>query len=95
MIHRTAILASASVLLAGVFARLCVLAGRAWAGQKRRMHLLEMELRMDALETFRREVFRLKHYRVLRPKAAGRNTGLFPSIKMSSLRYIKGRQNED
>ena len=95
MIHRTAILTSASLLLACVFARLCVLASRARAGQKRRMHLLEMELRLDALETFRREVFRLKHYRVLRPKPASRNIGLFPSTKVSSLRYIKGRQNED
>jgi hypothetical protein len=95
VIHRTAILTSGSVLLGGVFARLCVLAGRARAIQKRRMHLLEMELRMDALETFRREVFRLKHYRVLRPKVPSRNIGLFPSIKVNSLRYIKGRQNED
>jgi hypothetical protein len=95
VIHRTAILTSASVLLGGVFARLCILAHRARASQKRRMQVLEMELRMDALETFRREVFRLKHYRVLRPKASSRNIGLFSSIKVSSLRYMKGRQNED
>jgi hypothetical protein len=55
-----------------------------------------MELRLaDASEAFHREVFRLKHYRVVRPYAVRRNTGLIPSTNMSSLRYIKGRQNED
>ena len=95
MISRTSILMSATVLLAGIFARLWVLVRRARASQKRRLHLLEIELRMDALETFRREVFRLKHYRVLRSNARRRKTELIPSTKVSSLRYIKGRQNED
>jgi hypothetical protein len=73
------------------------LAHRARADRKRHLHRLEMELRLtDALETFHREVFRLKHYRVLRPKAPEpAATGLIPSTKVSSLRYIKGRENED
>ena len=79
------------------------LAGLAWgvarrarAGRKRRLRLLEMELRLAAAsEAFHEEVFRLKHYRVLRPNAARRNAGLIPSTKVSSLRYVKGRQNED
>jgi len=95
VIHRTVILVAGSFLLACVLARLYILARRARAGQKRRMQVLDMELRMDALETFRREVFRLKHYRVLRSKVPSRNIGLFSSIKVNSLRYIKGRQNED
>ena len=75
-----------------------LLAGVCWrfaslklAGRRRRLNLLAMELRLaDSLERFHQEVFKLKHYRVLRP-----NAGLFPSTKMSSLRYIKGRQYED
>ena len=71
------------------------LARRAQAGRKRRLRLLEMELRLtDASEVFRKEVLRLKHLRVLRP-GIGRNTGSIPSTKVSSLRYMKGRQNED
>jgi hypothetical protein len=71
-------------------------ARRAQAGRKRRLRLLEMELRLAAASVaFRQEVFRLKHYRVLRPNAFPRKAGLFPSTKVSSLRYIKGRQNED
>jgi hypothetical protein len=81
-------------LLAGVSWRI---ARRARADRKKHLHLLEMELRLtDALETFHREVFRLKHYRVLRPKVPEPAVmGLIPSTKVSSLRYIKGRQNED
>ena len=72
------------------------LTSRVRAGRKRRLRLLEMELRLaDASEAFHQEVFRLKHYRVLRPNALRRNAGLIPSTKVSSLRYIKGRQNED
>ena len=74
------------------------LAGVCWkfaslklAVRRRRLNLLAMELRLaDSLERFDQEVFKLKHYRVLRP-----NAGLFPSTNMSSLRYIKGRQYED
>jgi hypothetical protein len=69
---------------------------RAMAGRKRRLRQLEMELRLaDASEAFRQEVFRLRHYRVVRPNALKRHAGFIPSTKVSSLRYIKGRQNED
>ncbi len=61
-----------------------------------RLRLLETELRLAAAsEAFHEEVFRLKHYRVLRPNASRRNAGFIPSTKVSSLRYIKGRENED
>lgn len=85
------------LLLVSVLAGLCWrLASRARAGRKRRLRLLEMELRLAAAsEAFHEEVFRLKHYRVLRPNASRRNAGFIPSTKVSSLRYIKGRQNED
>jgi hypothetical protein len=96
MMGRLSIIWLASVaasLLAGLAWRL---ARRARAGRKRRLNQLEMELRLaNASEAFHQGVFRLKHYRVLRSTAAGRNAGLFPSTKVSSLRYIKGRQNED
>ena len=84
----------AIVLVVSLLAGLCwKLAQRARASRKRRVHLLEMELRLaDAWETFHQEVFRLKHYRVLRPSTSVRNAGLIPSTKVSSLRYIKGRQ---
>jgi hypothetical protein len=69
---------------------------RARTNRKRRRHRLEIELRLaDAFEAFHQEVFRLKHYQVLRPNASRRNAGLIPSTNVSSLRYIKGRQNED
>ena len=69
---------------------------RARAGRKRRLRMLEKELRLVAAsEAFHQEVLRLKHYRVLRPNAIRRNAGLIPSTNVSSLRYIKGRQNED
>ena len=81
-----------------IFLAACLLAGVCWrfaslklAGRRRRLHLLAIEVRLsDSLERFHQEVFKLKHYRVLRP-----NAGLFPSTNMSSLRYIKGRQYED
>jgi hypothetical protein len=84
--------------LAGMVAGFCWnLARRAHADRKRQLHRLELELRLtDALETFHREVFRLKHYPVLRPKVPETAAaGLIPSTKVSSLRYIKGRQHED
>ena len=92
MIDRIAIL-----LLVSVLASVCwSLARRARAGRKRRTRLLEMELRLAAAsEAFHEEVFRLKHYRVLRPTASRRKAGFIPSTNVSSLRYIKGRQNED
>ncbi len=72
------------------------IARRARADRKRRVRQLEMELRLaDALERFQKEVFRLKHYTVLRQDALRRNAGLIPSTNVHSLRYIKGRQNED
>jgi len=96
VISRIAILPLISVsasVLAGLAWRI---ARRARAGRKRRLRLLEMELRLaDASEAFHQEVLRLKHYRVLRPNAIRRNAGLIPSTNVSSLRYIKGRQNED
>ena len=72
-------------------------ARRARASRKRRLRQLEMELRLaDASEAFHREVFRLRHTRqVLRPNVPKRNAGLISSTKVSSLRYIKGRQNDD
>jgi hypothetical protein len=84
-------------LLISVLASICwSLARRARAGRKRRLRVLEKELRLAAAsEAFHQEVLRLKHYRVLRPNAIRRNAGLIPSTNMSSLRYIKGRQNED
>jgi hypothetical protein len=87
----------AILLLVSGLAGLCWrFASRARAGRKRRLRLLEMELRLAAAsEAFHEEVFRLKHYRVLRPHASRRNAGFIPSTKVSSLRYIKGRQNED
>ena len=87
----------ATLLLICVLASVCwSLARRARAGRKRRLRLLEMELRLaDASEAFHQEVLRLKHYRVLRPNAIRRNAKLIPSTNVSSLRYIKGRQNED
>ncbi|MCU1336591.1 MAG: hypothetical protein JWO19_2172 [Bryobacterales bacterium] len=92
MISRIAILPFASVI-AGFCWRV---AHRAHADWKRRMRLLEMELRLaDAFESFYQEVFRLKQYRVLRPNASGRNAAFIPSTNVSSLRYIKGRENED
>ena len=92
MIGRITLLLLISVLASLIwrFAR------RARAGRKRRLRRLEMELRLaDASEAFHQEVFRLEHYRVLRPNASRRNAGFIPSTKVSSLRYIKGRQNED
>ena len=96
MISRSVILlltGGLACLLASFFWRL---ARRARADRKRRMHRLEMELRLrDALEVFHQEVFRLKHYGALRPNASGRNAEFISSRNVSSLRYIKGRQNED
>jgi hypothetical protein len=96
VISRIAILSLAS-LLGSALAGLCwSLARRARANRRRRLHQVETELRLtDAFKTFDQEVFRLKHYQVLRPNASKRNAGLIPSTKVSSLRYIKGRQNED
>jgi hypothetical protein len=96
VISRIAILLLACIL-ASMLVGLCWrVARRAQAGRKRRVRLLEMELRLAAAsEAFHEEVFRLKHYRVLRPNALRRHAGLIPSTKVSSLRYIKGRQNED
>jgi hypothetical protein len=75
-------------LLAGVCGRFASLK---LAGRRRRMNLLAIEIRLaDSLERFHQEVFKLKHYRVLRP-----NARLFRSTNMSSLRYVKGRQYED
>ena len=72
------------------------LAQRAKADRKRRVRRLEVELRLaNALEGFQKEVFRLKHYSVLRQDALRRNAGLFPSTNVHSLRYIKGREDED
>ena len=73
-----------------------LLARRARADRKRRLRRLEMELRLsDALENFQKEVFRLKHYPVLRQDAVRRNAGFILSTNLKPLRYIKGRQNED
>ena len=72
------------------------LSRRARALRKRRLRLLEMKLRLaNAQGALHQEVSRLRHYRVLRPNALRQNAGLIPSTKLSSLRYIKGRQNED
>ena len=96
MTSRIAILLLASVSASLLAALAWGIARRARAGRKKRLHLLEMELRLAAAsEVFHEEVFRLKHYRVLRPHASRRNAGFIPSTKVSSLRYIKGRQNED
>ena len=80
------------------FVLACLLAGVCWrfaslklAGRRRLLNLLAIEVGLaDSLESFHQEVFKLKHYRVLRP-----NAGFFSSTNMSSLRYIKGRQYED
>jgi hypothetical protein len=90
----------AILLLAGVLASVLVglwkVARRAQTGRKRRLRLLEMELRLAAAsEVFHQEVLRLRHYRVLRSNVVRRNSGLILSTNVSSLRYIKGRQNED
>jgi hypothetical protein len=87
------ILPLAGVMLAGI----CwPFASRALAGRRRRLNLLAIELRLtDALEMFDQEVFKLKHYRVLRPGSSGANPGLIPSTNTSSLRYMRGRQNDD
>ena len=96
MISRIAILLATSVVASVLVGLVWIVARRARAGRKRRLRLLEMELRLEAAsEAFHEEVFRLKHYRVLRPNASRRNAGLIPSTKASSLRYIKGRENED
>jgi len=72
------------------------LARRARADRQRKVRRLAIELRLaEALESFHKEVFRLKHYTVLRQDAVRRNAGLIPSTNVHSLRYIKGRQNED
>jgi len=94
--NRIAILLLTSVpasSLAGFFWKL---ARRGLAERKQRLSRLGIELRLaDALETFRQEVFKLKHSPVLRPTALGRNAEFIPSINPSSLRYIRGRENED
>ena len=95
MISRIAILVFSSVAASVLAVVAWTAAQRARAGRKRRLRLLEMELRLAAAsEAFREEVFRLKHYRVLRP-VSRRDTGFIPSTKVSSLRYIRGRENED
>jgi hypothetical protein len=96
VIGQTAILMLTSVLASLLVGLSWKMARRARANRKRRLRLVEMEFRLaDALEAAHQEVFRLKQYRVLRPNASRRNAGLIPSTKLSSLRYIKGRQNED
>ena len=60
-------------------------ASLAVAGRRRRLNLLVIEVAGRLPGKIPSEVFKLKHYRVLRP-----NAGLFPSTNMSSLRYIKG-----
>ena len=96
MISRIVMLVLASIT-AGVLAVVAwTAARRARAGRKRRTRLLEMELRLAAAsEAIHEEVFRLKHYRVLRPAASRRSARFIPSTNVSSLRYIKGRENED
>jgi len=80
-------------LLGGLLWRVAL---RAQAGRKRRLRVLEMELRLAAAaEVFHHEVLRLRHYKVLRSNVIRRNSGLILSTNVSSLRYIKGRQNED
>ena len=89
MIRRIAIL-----LLEGFLGGLLWRAAH-WARaiRKRRTRLVEMELRLEgASNALHEEVFRLKHYLVLRPNASRQNAGFIPSTKVSSLRYIKGRQ---
>jgi hypothetical protein len=96
VISRTAMLVFEGVpagLLGGLLWRF---ARRAQAGRRRRLRLLEMELRLaSASEAFHQEVLRLRHYRPLRSNVVRRNSGLILSTNVSSLRYIKGRQNED
>ena len=80
-------------MLAGLLWRL---SRRARALRRRRLRLLEMKLRLaNAQGALQQEVSRLRQFRVLRPNALRQNAGLFPSTKLSSLRYIKGRQNDD
>ena len=85
-------------MAASLFSGFCWrLARRAQAGRKRRLRQLEMELRLaHASEAFHQEVFRLKHSsRVLRPNLKKQDKALILSTKVSSLRYIKGRENDD
>ena len=99
MTGRIATLPLMSVLaavLASMLVGLCKIARRARNGRKRRLRVFEMELRLAAAsELFHQEVLRLRHYRVLRSNVIRRNSGLILSTNVSSLRYIKGRQNED
>lgn len=86
----------AGILASPLTALVWKLARRARADRKRRLRRLEMELRLsDALEGFQKEVFRLKHYSVLRQDAVRRNAGFILSTNLKPLRYIKGRQHED
>jgi hypothetical protein len=79
-------------LLISVLASICwSLARRARAGRKRRLRVLEKELRLAAAsEAFHQEVLRLKHYRVLRPNAIRRNAG-FNSLNKSEFAAIYKR----
>jgi hypothetical protein len=96
VISRITILLLGTVLASALAGLVWTVARRARAGRKRRLRLLEMELRLAAAsEAFHEEVFRLKHYRVLRSTASRRSAGFIPSTKVSSLRYIKGREYED
>ena len=92
MTFRTTIL-----LLAGLLACLCCrFAWRARVGWKRRQNWLKMDLRLEeALEVVHQELLRLKHRQVVRPSSSGLKAGLIPSTNVRSLRYIKGRKNED
>ena len=85
------------LLLAGLLAALCWrFAWRARIGRKRRQNCLKMELRLqEALEVVHQELLRLRHGRVVRPIVSGPKVGFIPSTNASSLRYIKGRKNED
>ena len=98
MTVRIAILLSIGALAALLASLLGLwkVARHAQTSRKRRLRLLEMELRLAAAsEVFRQEVLRLRHYKVLRSNVVRRNSGLIFSTNVSSLRYIKGRQNED
>ena len=93
MIARSIMLLPLAGILGGLVWRL---ARRACIDRKQRLHRLKLELRLtDGFKRFDQEVFRLKHSPVLRPDASGRKAGLIHSTNVSSLRYIKGRQNED
>jgi len=83
--------------LAGIIGRLLwKLARRARIDRQQRLRRLRLELRLaDGFKRFDQEVLKLEHYSVLRPDASRRKAGLIPSTKANSLRYIKGRQNED